>query len=250
MATGQGSPVPGGPCPKPDAAPGVEDPTDGQLLERFVSRRDEAAFAALVRRHGPAVRGVCRRVLGDAHHAEDASQAVFLVLTRKAASLGRRKSLAGWLRAVAYRTALKARGNVARRWACERRVVPLPTVAPPDEVIRREVRTTLDEELSRLPECYRAPLVLCYLEGRTNEDAARELGWPAGSISYRLARGRAILRARLAHRGQGSAGVPSGVVLSRGAAVRAPMLPTAGQAARSFAAPRAAASGVPARERL
>jgi RNA polymerase sigma factor (sigma-70 family) len=249
MAAGQGGPVPG-PCPQPVEAPGVEDPTDGQLLERFVSRRDESAFAALVRRHGRMVLGVCRRVLGDAHHAEDASQAAFLVLVRKAASLGRPPSLANWLYAVAYRTALKARANAARRWACERQAVPLPPTAPPDEVVRREARAALDEELSRLPECYRAPLVLCYLEGRTNEDAARALGWPTGSISYWLARGRAILRERLTRRGLAPPGVPFGAALWRGTAVRAPLLPTAGQAARSLAAQGAAAAGAPARERL
>src|SRR3954468_9394767 len=140
--------------------------TDGQLLARFLDGGDEAAFAALVRRHGPMVLGVCRRVLGHAHDAEDAFQATFLVLARRAASVARREAVASFLYGVAYRTALRARARRARRHATERQVgrMPHPEVAPPEA---QGWRPVLDRELSRLPEKYRAALVLCDLEGKT-----------------------------------------------------------------------------------
>jgi RNA polymerase sigma factor (sigma-70 family) len=171
--------------------------SDEQLLEWFVRRREEAAFSALVRRHGPMVLGVCRRVLRHSHDAEDAFQATFLVLAEKAHRLRRPELLANWLYGVAYRTALHARQRAARRSERERETAAMfpPTSDP--EIESRELRRILDEELHRLPEKYRAPLVLCYLEGKTNEEAARLLGWPAGSMSHRLARGRELLRERL-----------------------------------------------------
>ncbi len=173
---------------------------DGQLLEWFVHHREEAAFAALVRRHGPMVLSVCRRVLRNSHDAEDAFQATFLVLAEKAPSVRQPELLANWLYGVAYRTALHARRRASRRSEREREVATLSTVSGDSEMEARELRRVLDEELQALPEKYRAPLVLCYLEGMTNEEAARRLGWPSGSMSYRLARGRELLRERLESR--------------------------------------------------
>jgi RNA polymerase sigma factor (sigma-70 family) len=182
----------------------AEAPTDGDggLLARFLVQRDEAAFAALVVRYGPMVLGTCRRILRHAHDAEDAFQATFLVLARKAGSIRQGESVGGWLYRVAYRTALKARSATALRQRAEqqeRQAMPLP--GPPSEAMQRELRTVLDAELSRLPAKYREPVVLCYLQGLTNEQAAAELGWPSGSMAKRLARGRELLRGRLLQRG-------------------------------------------------
>src|SRR5262249_42961899 len=142
--------------------------TDGQLLECFLTRRDEAAFAALVRRHGPMVLGVCRRMLHNPHDAEDAFQATFPVLGRKAATIARRELLGNWLYGVAYRTALDARAAAARRRVREKQVSEMPEPeASASEDVWRDLRPLLDEELSRLPDKYRVPVVLCDLEGRT-----------------------------------------------------------------------------------
>lgn len=173
--------------------------TDGELLRRFAQRHEEAAFSALLRRHGPMVLSVCRRVLRRTHDAEDAFQATFLVMVEKAQELRRPELLSNWLYGVAYRTALHARRRAARRSEREREAAAMCSDAASDrEIESRELRRVLDEELHRLPQKYRAPLVLCYLEGKTNEEAARLLGWPSGSMSYRLARGRELLRGRLA----------------------------------------------------
>jgi RNA polymerase sigma factor (sigma-70 family) len=147
------------------------------------------------------VLAVCRRVLRDSHDADDAFQATFLVLVRKAGSIAQPELLGNWLYGVAYRVAVKARANAARRSTYERRAPAMSLVDPMMEVTGRELRSVLDAELSHLPEKYRAPLVLCYLEGKTNEEAARKLGWPTGSISGRLARARELLRKRLLRRG-------------------------------------------------
>jgi RNA polymerase sigma factor (sigma-70 family) len=179
-------------------------PEDAQLLERFVGQRDEAAFEALLRRHGPMVLGVCRRLLPDSADAEDAFQATFLVLLRKAGSLREGERVGPWLYGVARRTALKARTSAARRRAHEKRAAAPPEVSPADDAARRDVQTVLDDEVSRLPEKYRAPVVLCYLEGRTFTEAAQVLGWPAGTVSGRLARARELLRKRLSRRGLGT----------------------------------------------
>ncbi len=166
-----------------------EQSNDDQLLERFLADREETAFAALVRRHGPMVFGLCRRVLGNEHDAEDVFQSVFLLLARKAASIRHPCSLGGWLHEVAYHLALRARENAARQQKHEREVGPMtPADDPTMEVSRRELRTLLDEELRHLPKKYREPLILCYLKGKTNEQAARQLDWPLGSMSQRLAR--------------------------------------------------------------
>jgi RNA polymerase sigma factor (sigma-70 family) len=188
------------------------------LLARFASRRDEAAFAALVRRHGPMVLGVCRRLLRDPHDADDAFQAAFLVLVHKARSLTRPGSLGPWLYGVAYRTALKARARAARRRLQERRASAPAPADPAEEVLRRDLRAVLDDELSRLPARYREPLVLCYLEGYTQDEAARRLGCPQKTVTTRLARGRARLRARLARRGLALSAGAAGAALSESAA--------------------------------
>jgi RNA polymerase sigma factor (sigma-70 family) len=175
--------------------------SDSQLLDRFLDSRDERAFAALLQRHGPLVLNICRRVLPSSADAEDAFQATFLIFVRKAHSIAKRASLASWLHGVAYRVALRARKEAARRRARQRR---LPVPAAPDafqEVVLQDLRTMLDEEVLHLPEVYRVPFVLCYLQGRTNEESAQLLGCPIGTVQSRLARARVILRGRLARRG-------------------------------------------------
>jgi RNA polymerase sigma factor (sigma-70 family) len=174
---------------------------DADLLERFVTRRDEAAFEVLVRRHGPMVHSVCRHLLRDPHDTEDAFQATFLVLVRKAASLQRRPLLYSWLYRVAYRIAVRARANAARRRAYEKQGVAIVAARSCDEEMGRDWKPILHEEVHRLPEKYRAPVLLCYLQGKTNEEAARQLGWPVGTVKGRLSRARELLRGRLTRRG-------------------------------------------------
>src|SRR5262245_42678971 len=157
--------------------------TDGQLLERFLSCREEAAFAVLVRRHGPMVLGVCRRVLGHEQDAEDAFQATFLVLVRRAASVVPRDLVGNWLYGVARRTALKAKAAASRRQAQERPLEDVPGTERREEGPGPDLRPLLDQELSRLPDRYRAPVVLCDLEGRSRGEAARQLGCPEGTVS-------------------------------------------------------------------
>jgi RNA polymerase sigma factor (sigma-70 family) len=195
-----------------------ESLTDGQLLERFVKTQDESAFETLLQRHGPMVLGLCRSILHDAHDADDAFQATFLVLARKASSIRKSPSVASWLYGVAHRTALRAKINSAKRRVKERQAGDMSHSDDVGELGRQELRSVVHEELQRLPEKYRAPLVLCYLEGKTNESAASELGWPAGSMAKRLSRGRDLLRERLAYRG---VALPAGmlaVVLGESAA--------------------------------
>jgi RNA polymerase sigma factor (sigma-70 family) len=180
------------------AQTGEGDLTDSQLLTRFLARRDEAAFAILLRRHGPMVLGVCRRVLGDAHDAEDAFQATFLVLVRKAPVIRRRELLGNWLYGVACRTALEARTAAARRRAKERAAARPEAVEPPPAGERWHL---LDQELNGLPERYRLPLLLCDLEGKTRKEAARLLGCPEGTVSGRLSRARSLLARRLSRHG-------------------------------------------------
>jgi RNA polymerase sigma factor (sigma-70 family) len=169
--------------------------TDRELLDRFVERRDEQAFAALVRRHGSMVLGVCRRILESAEDAEDAFQATFVVLARKAHLLDRPERVAGWLHGVACHIARKARVQAARRRFHEREAALIsPAIAHGAVEDTKEIRAILAQGLERLPAKYRLPLILCYLHEMTNQEAARKLGWPAGSMSYRLARGRELLR--------------------------------------------------------
>ena len=177
--------------------------TDAQLLERFTSHRDETAelaFAALVERHGPMVLRVCRAVLRDAHDADDAFQATFLILVRRARSLWVRDSLGPWLHEVAYRTASCARLTAARRRQYELRAVEM-TARPPENRDRDDIGWIIQEEMDRLPRRYREAVVLCLLEGLTPEQAARHLGCPVGTVHSRLARGREQLRGRLTRRG-------------------------------------------------
>jgi RNA polymerase sigma factor (sigma-70 family) len=200
----------------------ADEPTDRHLLDHFAARRDEAAFEELLRRHGPMVLGVCRRLLGEAHDADDVFQATFLVLVHKAASIRNGTSLGCWLYGVAYRLALKARTTAARRRAHERRVADMRQANVMSEPSWDELRPLLDEELARLPERLRAPLVLCYLEGKTNAQAAREIGCPAGSMSKRLARGREALRQRLTRRGVALTAAALGLLLARNAGAAVP----------------------------
>jgi RNA polymerase sigma factor (sigma-70 family) len=192
--------------------------TDGQLLERFLADRDEAAFAALLQRHGPLVLAVCRRILSHRQDSEDAFQATFLVLVRKARSIAKRGSLGCWLYGVARRIAVRARTASARRNARERCALPRTERDPLHEVVWRDLRLMLDEEVERLPWVYREPFLLCYMEGKTNEEAARLLGCPKGTVLSRLSRARERLRVRLARRGLGlSAGLVA-TLMARGAA--------------------------------
>ncbi len=200
--------------------------SDEQLLEQFIALSDDTAgdaFAALVRRHGPMVYGVCRRLLGDAHDAEDAFQATFLVLARKAMSVVRREKLASWLYGVAVRTASAARVRAARRRAREAQVSRPVRVESTDAPDHAELRAILDEELARLPERDRGPLVLCELEGLSRQEAARQLGVPEGTLSSRLARAKARLRDRLARRGLGLS--IAGLALALGREASAVALP-------------------------
>ena len=179
--------------------------SEWQLLERYLEARDESAFEALVSRHGPMVLGVCRRMLRDSADVDDAFQATFLVLVRRAKQLGPRDAIGPWLYGVASRVALRARAQLARHRQFEPVAPEFPAIARADAWVDPDLGELLDQELSRLPSKYRSPLVLCYLEGRTHEEAARELKWPVGTVKGRLARARDLLRSRLIRRGMGPA---------------------------------------------
>src|SRR6516162_7715318 len=217
--------------------------TDGELLECFVSGRDEGAFAALVRRHAAMVWGVCRRVLSCHQDAEDAFQATFLVLVRKAESVTPRHMVANWLYGVAHQTALNTRASAARRRTHERQVTDMSEPASPEQDLWRDLQPILDQELSRLPARYRSAIVLCDLEGKTRREAAGQFGVPEGTLSGWLTRGRAMMAKRLARHGLAvtsgalaavlapsalAAGVPASAV---SATIQAASLWTAGQAA-------------------
>ncbi len=197
-----------------------QEDSDEQLLLRYIARRDEAAFAALVRRHGAMVLSVCRRVLRHDHDAEDAFQATFLALARQAATVRSPRSLAAWLHGVAHRVSLRARTLAATHGT-----VPLnESVAAgrdSQDPSWREVSAALDDELGRLPERLRGPLVLCYLEGLTRDEAAARLGCSLGTLKHRLERGRELLRGRLQRRGLILPAVLAGVLLERVAVSRA-----------------------------
>src|SRR5437764_9132812 len=191
--------------------------TDGELLGRFVAARDEAAFEALVHRHGPMVLGICRRLLGNGPDAEDAFQATFLILARKASSVVKRDAVGSWLFAVAQRTAREARAVLARRRSRERQVdeMPHPEVHPaePDDW-----RPILDREVARLPQKYRDAIVLYHLEGWPHREAASKLGVPEGTLSSRLVKGRRLLARRLARYGFSLSGTALTSALSNAAA--------------------------------
>jgi len=216
--------------------------TDGNLLDLYVRQKHGAAFEALVRRHGRMVLGVCRRVLGNSHDAEDAFQATFLVLVRKAASIRPSGMVGNWLYGVAHRTALEARRSIAKRRAKEAQVAPR-TESPEDTLAH--LRPLLDQELPRLLDKYRAVLVLCDLEGRTRREAAQQLGLPDGTIASRLSRARIILAKRLTRHGVTlSGGVLAAALAQEAASASTPLslvLATV-KAATAYAAGPAAAT--------
>ena len=186
--------------------------SDGQLLERFMSRNAdgaELAFACLVERHGPMVLRVCRSVLRDAHLAEDAFQATFLILALKAGSIRGQHSLTSWLYSVAFNVAATARASAARRRSHELKAAQERPLACPEDP-HDDLGPVIHEELDRVPDRHRSVLVLCCLEGLTQDQAARQLDLPLGTVQSRLARGRERLRARLERRGL----APSSAVLA------------------------------------
>ena len=222
---------------------------DGRLLESFLTCRDESAFAMLVERHGPMVLGVCRRVIGNLHDAEDAFQAVFLVLARKGSSVVPRDLVGNWLHGVAYRTALQARDRLGRHRTRERQVreMPQPTVAP--DLDLQELHQALDEEVSKLPEKYRVPIILCDLEGRSRPDVAGQLKIPEGTLSSRLAKGRQLLAGRLVRHGLVLSGAALATALaeqSASAAIQPALVVATVQAAALTAAGHSAAGLVSA----
>jgi RNA polymerase sigma factor (sigma-70 family) len=180
---------------------GAETRSDQELLEDFLAHQDSEAFAHLVERHGPMILGVCRRLLRNQSDAEDAFQATFLTLLRKGHSIRQKMALPNWLYRVAVRISLRQRSKSQKHKTSE----PLSDVAiehsPADEMAWREAADVLDRELRGLPESYRAPLLLCCIEGRSYEEAAAELGCPVGTLAVRLMRGREMLRKRLVRRG-------------------------------------------------
>jgi RNA polymerase sigma factor (sigma-70 family) len=221
-----------------------EDATlsDRQLLDRYVRGREEAAFAALVHRHGPMVWGVCRRILHSHQDAEDAFQATFLVLVRKAAGV---RSVANWLYGVAHQTALSARASAGKRRMREKQVTAMPEPAAEPEACN-DLRAVLDRELTRLPAKYREAIVLCDLEGKTRHEAAEQLGLPGGTVATRLATARAMLAKRLAKRGTGLTGVALAAALAQtaSAGVPASVASSTIKAATLFAAGPATAGGM------
>jgi RNA polymerase sigma factor (sigma-70 family) len=223
--------------------------TDSQLLEEYVLRREETAFAALVERHAPLVFGVCRRMLSHDEDAADAFQATFLVFARRASSIRRRQSLAAWLHGVARRVALKARLQTSRRRDASQRLMDatVPKTGPDtaDQLAQREATAVLDEELQGLPEKYRLPLILCYFQGRTYEEAAEELGLPSGSMGKRLNQAQDRLRERLLRRGVTMSATALAAMLTGSAQAVPPMLATeAAKAALLFVAGKASAGVV------
>jgi RNA polymerase sigma factor (sigma-70 family) len=214
---------------------GASELSDRELVERFADHSDGEAFAALVRRHGAMVLGVCRRIIGHEHDAEDVFQAVFLVLSRKAGGLRRKEAVGPWLFGVAHRLALRARLKGRQRQQRETKAPEVIPDEPFDELTLREARAVLDEELARLPERERGPLILCYLEGLTRDQAAQRLGCALGTLKGRLERGRAALQKRLTQRGLGLLGVLPTLVLTRESASATIALQTAAvEAALAF----------------
>jgi RNA polymerase sigma factor (sigma-70 family) len=227
------------------------DRTDGQLLECFVSCRDEAAVAALVRRHGPMVWGVCRRVLRNHEDAEDAFQATFLVLVRRAAAISPREMVANWLYGVAHQTARKARATGAKQQAREKQVNQWPEPEAESEPdLWRDLQPLLDRELSRLPDKYRLAIVLCDLEGMSRKEAACQLGVPEGTLSSRLTTARTMLAKRLARHGLALSGGALAAVLSQNLAAGGlppPVTMSAIKAATAVAAGQAAGGVISAK---
>jgi RNA polymerase sigma factor (sigma-70 family) len=204
-----------------DAGP-LRGLSDGQLLERFTAAREEAAFDALVQRHGPLVLGVCRRILRHEQDAEDAFQATFLVLARKAGSIRKGEAVGSWLYGVARRLALKAQVRAARQQDRDRSACGRQSPGPASELALRELQTILDEEVSRLPEKFRAPFVLCCLEGKSKPEAARDLGCKEGTLSWRLGEARRQLQQRLTRRGVALSAALCAVALGQTSATAVP----------------------------
>jgi RNA polymerase sigma factor (sigma-70 family) len=229
-----------------------DDPTpDEQLLQRFTAARDWTAFEALLQRHGPTVLGVCRRLLRREQDVEDVFQATFLVLARKAASIRRRQSVASWLHGVARRIATRVRDRTTRQAVGPVAEIAAPDFDPAGALTWNEVRGALDEELSRLPETLRGPLVLCYLEGLARDEAAARLGCPLGTLKGRLERGRELLRRRLTRRGLALSAALAALTLGR-AVVPAALAATTVRAASGFVvgAPSGSAATVLAKAAL
>jgi RNA polymerase sigma factor (sigma-70 family) len=235
------------------ATEGLADATDGRLLEHFRAQQEEAAFGALLHRHGPMVLGVARRVLRQEQDAEDVVQATFLVLAQKAGSIRKRESVASWLHGVAYRLAVQAKGQRVRRQAHERQAGTMRHKQTNRQGAWQELEETLDQALAQLPAKYREAVVLCSLEGKTQEEASRQVGCPLGTVRSRLARGRELLRKQLAARGvtlsagalatilaagTASAALPAGVLRST---LRASLQAATGKAITGAVSPRALA---------
>jgi RNA polymerase sigma factor (sigma-70 family) len=219
----------------------ARDLSDAVLLQRFLNIHDQAAFAILVQRHGPMVLAVCQRHLADPHAAEDAFQATFLVLVRRAGAIRKPGSLASWLHGVARHVAARARARFSAAQQRERRFEAMPQNQPLDELTWHELRGVLDEEIGRLPECCRAPVVLCYLEGKSYDEAARELGCPKSSLASRLGRARTLLRGQLGRRGI-ALSIPALAAAQYGRAAAGPIT-----AAMTLSTVRAAAGAVAGR---
>jgi RNA polymerase sigma factor (sigma-70 family) len=209
------------------------DLRDASLLRCFAAQQDQEAFALLVQRHGPMVAGVCQRVLGNSHDAADAFQAAFLVLARRAAAIRRPQSVAAWLYGVSYRVAAQMKSSAARRRRHEHQAPAAAPTAPVD-LAWQELQAALDEEMQCLPHKHRQPLILCFLEGLSQEEAARQLGWPRGTLKRRLERGCDLLRTRLTRRGL-TLGASTIAALSAGNALGAVLVPTFGRSLTSAA---------------
>ena len=227
--------------------------TDVELLDRFLERHDraahasraaEAAFEAIVRRHGPMVLGVCRRYLDDPHDVEDAFQATFVVLFRRAGSVRVDVSLGPWLHGVSRRIAARARAAALRRRAREVGHAVEPATDPAADETRADLREELDEELARLPTRYRLPIILCHLEGLTYQEAARRLGCPVGTVGVRLSRGRELLRARLARRRRTSPACAGGAIAAAPAVLPAGLVDATVRAVSRGAGGRAMTAGL------
>jgi RNA polymerase sigma factor (sigma-70 family) len=210
--------------------------TDAELVEHFVANGDQAAFEALVRRHGPMVLGVCRRIVQHTQDAEDAFQATFLILARKAATLARRELLSGWLYGVAFRVARRSRTMRARRKLRER---PFHDHHGKEDGngVYSDLEPLLDEELHRLPKAYQLPILLCDLQGKSRRDAAEQIGVPEGTLSSRLARGRELLRQRLTRRGVtlGAGALLAALTRDASAALPSTLVSSTAQAASLYA---------------
>lgn len=213
-------------APTDDKNSALANRADGELLREFITLHREDAFAELVRRHGPMVMGVCRRLLGNRQDAEDAFQVTFLILGKNASSVRKPQMLGSWLFGVARRVSRKAQNASARRRAAHNRLINMLTNSRPDADPPVELLQFLDEEIDRLPAQYRAAIVTCYLEGKTNREAAKVLGWPEGTLVTRLNRAKEALRAKAASRGMTLSTAALGTALTQQFAQSAP-LPTA-----------------------